>query len=160
MGYPDIAHDNGKARLRPYTAWPRCTRWISYKQTRSESGERVVGSWRFRSDWLAEKLIIGAAASYVEHYLDETLICWLRDRNNADERVTALPDNWNIVALYLLLYVENGDCRPFCMTCGRNIAHADLSLENTGGPKGDRGKVVRCDRGHVLLDQRCLIHID
>ncbi len=105
-------------------------------------------------------MIIGAAASYVEHYLDETLICWLRDRDNADERVSALPDNWNIVALYLLLYVENGDCRPFCMSCGRNIAHTDLSLENTGGPKGDIGKVVRCDRGHVLLDQRCFIHID
>ncbi len=158
--YPDVTPNDGKTRFRPYSAWPRCTRWISYRQTHSATGERVVGSWRFRSDWLAEKIVVGAAAAYVESYWDEVLARWLRQRANCDERVTVLPDNWGVIAFYLLIYLDNGDCRPFCMTCGRNVTHQELLSEDTGGNRGDMGRVVRCPHGHVLLDNRALIHVD
>lgn len=157
--YPEVVPDDGRARYRPYPAWPRCTRWIAYRQTRSASGEAVVGSWRFRADWLAERLQIGAAAAYLQGYEDDVLVPWLRDRDNDDERLTRLPDNWGVISFQLQYYVGNGACRPFCMTCGTNILLEELRLEGQGDGLSDIGLVIRCAHGHALLDNRGLIQV-
>ena len=149
-------HERGtppKTGLRPLSAWPRCTRWLSFRQTRNPYGAPVLGSWRFSAKWLLGCPTSASFDSGLDHYsFDFAFKDWLREAITKDTRVSALPTDWDDIAFRIALNATDPSCRPFCIGCGHNIANTDLVLERGGGLRGDKVTRISCPDRHLLLD--------
>lgn len=125
----------------------------------NDKKEKVFGAWTFSYDLLAEHLKAYPVEGMRLNPWDASLNAWLARRDSSDQRVTRLPDDWQIIGFFVVVYWDKAVFRPFCLACGRNLLPSEISSERTGGRLGDQGVRLTCHRGHLLADH-IVMHLD
>lgn len=140
---------------------PRCSRYLSYRQTVFPGGEGARGTFTFETVHLSKAVYEHLQSNAWDGKVttrDHDWFEWLRDRDRDCVATTFLPSAWRGIEILILDIINNGTYEVWCPQCGRIYApHAVVqvpSRESIGSIYNRRA----CPAGH-LLSQIEVMHL-